>query len=192
MMLQLLIPAVENAEEADLSTEMFRVGGDFDQRLGAAAEEQSVEQGFVLQSQRRQLMRERKDNMSIGRRQKFGASCGQPTIARLVLALRAVPIATGVIRDGSMAAGRALVQMAAQCHGTASLDGNQDLQVKPCEPRRRMIPEPVSRGGYDIGQLQEWPRHLLPAMGALRGRGHRKMEGVERAGGGFEMPFGKM
>jgi hypothetical protein len=52
-----------------------------------------------------------------------------------------------------MAAGGALVQMAAQCDGTASLDGNQDLQVQPREPRRRMILEPVSRGGYDIGQL---------------------------------------
>ena len=39
MMLQLLIPGVEDAEETDLGAEMFRVRGNFDQRLGAAAEQ---------------------------------------------------------------------------------------------------------------------------------------------------------
>ena len=39
MMLQFLIPGVEDAEETDLGAQMFRVGGNFDQRLGAAAEQ---------------------------------------------------------------------------------------------------------------------------------------------------------
>src|SRR5690348_6457567 len=55
-----------------------------------------------------------------------------------------------------------------------------------------MIPEPLSRGGYDVGQLQEWPRHLLPTRSALQGWVRGQMERVERAGGGFQMPFGNM
>jgi hypothetical protein len=129
VMLQFLIPGVQEAEKTYLSTEMLRVGGNLDQGLSAAAEQQAVNQWFVLQGQGRQLVGEGKDNMSVGRWEQFGSPCGQPTIARLALALGAVPIATGVIGDGSMAAGGALVQMAAQRDGTASLDGNQDLQV---------------------------------------------------------------
>ena len=39
VMLQLLIPSVQDAEETDLGAEMFRVRGNFDQRLGAAAKQ---------------------------------------------------------------------------------------------------------------------------------------------------------
>jgi len=67
MMLQLLIPGVEDAEEADLGAEMLRVRGNFDQRLGTAAEQQPVDHLFVLQSQGCQLVGERKDDMSVGR-----------------------------------------------------------------------------------------------------------------------------
>jgi hypothetical protein len=38
MVLKLLVPGVENTEKADVSTEMLRVRGNFDQRLGAPAE----------------------------------------------------------------------------------------------------------------------------------------------------------
>jgi hypothetical protein len=48
MMLQFLIPGMENAEEADLGAEAFRVCGDFDESLCAAAEQQSVDHFLVL------------------------------------------------------------------------------------------------------------------------------------------------
>ena len=66
MMLQLLIPGVEDTEKADLGTEMLGVRGNIDQGVGAAAEQQTVNHCFVLQGQRRQLMGEREDDMSIG------------------------------------------------------------------------------------------------------------------------------
>jgi len=104
MMLQLLIPGVEDAEEADLGSEMLGVRGDFDQCLGAAAEQQPVDHFFVLQGQRRQLVGECKHDMSVGRSEQLGAPRGQPAVARLALALRAVPVAARVIGDGAMAA----------------------------------------------------------------------------------------
>ncbi len=92
MVLQLLIPGVEDAEETDLGAEVPGIRGDLDQCLGAGAEEQSVDHFFVLQCQRRQLMGKREDDMRVGHRQQFGASRGQPAVARLALALRAVPV----------------------------------------------------------------------------------------------------
>src|SRR5215831_8295006 len=190
MMLQLLIPAVEDAEEADLGTEMLRVGGNFHQGLSAAAEQQPVDQWFVLQSQGRQLVRESEDDMGIGCREQFGVASGQPTIARLALALGAVPIATTVIGDGSMAAGRALVQMAAHGSSATTLDRAEHFEMQPGEPRGWMICESVPRSGYDIGHLQQWPCHSI--LMAVVFRGLRERERVERTGGGSKMSLGKV
>lgn len=63
-----------------------------------------------------------------------------------------------------MAASGALVEMAAHCGGTASLDGVEYFQVQPGKPSRRAIDQTVTRYGYDIGQLQEWPVHLFSAV----------------------------
>ena len=92
VMLQLLVPGVEDAEEADLGTEMPGICGDLEQRLGAGAEQQPIDQFFVLQGERPQLMGKREDDMSVGRCEQFGASRGQPAVARLALTLRAMPV----------------------------------------------------------------------------------------------------
>jgi hypothetical protein len=90
-----LIPGVEHAEKADLRAEMFGGGGNFDQCVGAAAEQQTVDHCFVLQGQRSQLMRQREDDMSIGCSEQFRASRSQPAVARLALTLWAMPVAAG-------------------------------------------------------------------------------------------------
>ena len=91
-----------------------------------------------------------------------------------------------------MAAGGALVQVASHGGGSTSLDGDQNLQMQPGEPLGRMIHQPVTRGGDDIGQLQQWPCHSVLTRMFFRVRGRRKGERVQRAGGGFQMPFGKV
>ena len=48
MMLQLLIPGVEDAEETDLGAQVPRMASDFQQGLGAGAEQQIVENLLVL------------------------------------------------------------------------------------------------------------------------------------------------
>lgn len=92
VVLQFLVPGVKNAEEADFGTEIPGICGDLDQRLGARAAQQAIDQFFVLQGERRQLMGERKDDMSIGRREQFGTARGQPAVTHLALTLRAVPV----------------------------------------------------------------------------------------------------
>jgi hypothetical protein len=48
MMLQLLVPGVKDAEEADLGAEAPGIGGDFNESLRARAEQQSVDYFLVL------------------------------------------------------------------------------------------------------------------------------------------------
>lgn len=71
MMLQLLVPGVQDTEEADLGTEMLGVRGNFDQGLGAATEQQTIDQFLVLQCQGSQWMGEREDDMSIAGSEQF-------------------------------------------------------------------------------------------------------------------------
>ena len=43
MMQQILSPSVQDAQEADLRAQVFRIGGDLEQRLRAGAEQQTIE-----------------------------------------------------------------------------------------------------------------------------------------------------
>ena len=88
-----------------------------------------------------------------------------------------------------MTAAGALVQMAAHRGGAASRDGYEYFQMQPGEPWGSRIHESVTGGGYDIGQLQEWPLHSLLAGPALGLRGRREGERIKGTGGGFEMPL---
>src|ERR1700692_1946666 len=124
--------------------------------------------------------------MSVRCSQQLGATRGQPAVARVALALRTVPVPARVIRDGAMAAAGALIHMAAHRGGAAPLDGYEHFEVQPGEPRRRPVHESVAGGGYDIGQLQEWPFHLFLAGTVLWVRGRRESERIERAGGRCE------
>ena len=55
MKLELLIPGVQHAEEADLGTEMSGIAGYFEKRFCTGTEQQIVDDLLVLQGQRRQL-----------------------------------------------------------------------------------------------------------------------------------------
>jgi hypothetical protein len=93
VMLQLLIPGVQDAEEADLGAEMTGISCDLKQRLRARAKQQAIDQFFVLQGERRQLMGKREDDVSVRRCKQFGTSRCQPAVARLALTPGAVPVA---------------------------------------------------------------------------------------------------
>ena len=69
MRLKILPPRVEHAEEADLRTEVFRIGSNLQQRSGAGPEEKIINNLFVLQSQPREFVRDREDYMNVLHRQ---------------------------------------------------------------------------------------------------------------------------
>ena len=51
MNLQILPPGVEHTEEADLGAEMLRIGSNLQQRGGAGAKQEVVDDLLVLQSE---------------------------------------------------------------------------------------------------------------------------------------------
>src|SRR5258708_16807741 len=118
MKLELLVPGMEHAEEADLSPEMSGVASDFEKRFRAGTKQQTIDHFFVLQSQRSQLRRQREDDVDVGRGQQFAASRRDPAFARPGLTLRAMAIRATVIRDGGpMSPPGAFIDGPPQCGG---------------------------------------------------------------------------
>jgi hypothetical protein len=66
MQSQVLSPSVENAEEADLGSEVLGVGRYFEHGLSAGAEEQIVEQPWMALTERVQLVGQGKDDVEVG------------------------------------------------------------------------------------------------------------------------------
>ena len=78
MMLEGLSPAVKDGEETDLRSEMLRVGRDGFQRFGRGLEEDTVDYVLVLVGDCGDLRRHGKDDVKIGRLQKFGLAVLDP------------------------------------------------------------------------------------------------------------------
>jgi len=93
MMLEFLVPGVQDTEETDLSAEALRVACDLKQCLGAGLEQQGVDFAFVLQRQRGQLARQGKDHVDVARGQQVFFPSFEPAVAGVSLTSRAVPIA---------------------------------------------------------------------------------------------------
>ena len=99
MKLELLIPGVQHAEEADFGAEMSGIAGDFEKRFCTGPEQEIVDDLFVLQGQGRQLRRQSEDDMDVGRGEKFAAPGLEPAFAGTGLTLWAMPVSAAVVRD---------------------------------------------------------------------------------------------
>src|ERR1700730_16162839 len=120
MMLQPLIPGMEHAEEADLGSKVSRIASNLEQSGSTAAEQQAIDQSLVLQGQGSQFTRQREHRMDVARGQQLAFALLEPADAGVALAPWAVPVATRVIGDGSVAAAGALIAMTTQRGGTAT------------------------------------------------------------------------
>ena len=93
MMVQLLTPGVEHAEEADLGAEAFGIASDLEQRFGTESKEDVVDESFVLQCERSQAAGQRKDDVSVRGGQEFaGFTRPDPALSGIGLTLWAVPV----------------------------------------------------------------------------------------------------
>jgi len=162
MNFEFLAPGVQHAEETNVGAEVSGIASDFEKGLGAGAEQETVEDLLVLQDQWRQAAGECEDHVQVAGREKFSSTRGDPAFPCSDLTLRAVAIAAAVIRDGgTMPATGALVEMAAECGGTTSPNGQQHFDVLPPEPVAISFEESISRGADQIGHLEWWPGHLV-------------------------------
>ena len=133
MMLKVLSPGMEHAKKPDLCSQMLWVAGEFQQRRCAGSEEQIVKQPLVLQNESREFVRQGEDDVEVRYRQQLRRSRRHPSGTCVPLASWTVPIPARVVRDGLMAAARALITMAAQGRCATSDDRIEDLAMLPCK-----------------------------------------------------------
>jgi hypothetical protein len=95
MRLQSLPPGVQDAQEADLRTEVFRIGGDFQQCCGTGVEQELEQDFLVLPDERNQRVWHAEDQVVIVDRLQLLLACGQPLVTSVGLALWAMAIAAG-------------------------------------------------------------------------------------------------
>ncbi len=165
--LQRLPPSMQHGEETDASPEPAL--SNFEQRLGGGAKQDAVDDARVLQSQGSELMRQREHDMKVDDRQQVEQPLVEPLGPRGGLALRAVPIATGVVGHLAMAALVALKDVAAQDLGAAGLDVGENAALLG---RGRHLPaETFPVGSHDSGQRR--PLLTLDAGVVSRSRGRR-------------------
>ena len=152
-------PGVEHGGEADARAQMLRIGGDGGQRLGGGPEQEVVDGGLVLERDGADRGRQGEDDVVVGNRQQLGLAVFEPSPRRRGLALRAMPIAAGIVGDAFVRAVLAALDVSAERGRATGLDRRHDLQLGEAHvtgvglsPRR-----PV--GAKDVGDLQGRPRH---------------------------------
>ena len=159
MVQEILAPRVEHTQKTNRRAKMLRIGGDLEQRGRARAEEQIVDDLLVLQREPRELVRQREDDMMVADGQELLLPFGQPLVARVGQALRTVPIATRVVRDGAMGTVGAAIEMATQRGRTAACDGTEHAMVLRGQPSPVRLDEAITVFSNDIGHLKGWPGH---------------------------------
>ena len=90
---ELLVPGMQDAEEADLCAEVSGIASDFEEGFRTGAEQEIIDDLFVLQHHRRQATRQGEEHMEIAPREKLLLTRGDPAVPSGGLTLRAV--ATG-------------------------------------------------------------------------------------------------
>ena len=152
-MMQILSPGMEHRPEADSRAQMFGVGGDLQEGFGRGAKEHAVNDPLVLKNQGCDHLRQREDDVKVLDQQQLSGALFEPRRAGGALALWAMAIAAGTIRDRAVAAAVALFDVATERGGATDCDVPQRFLLASGERSaiRREISWPVD--AENIGQL---------------------------------------
>jgi hypothetical protein len=141
---------VQHGGEPDARAEVLGVGRDRNQSLGGDFQQQVIDDRLVVIGDVGDRPRQREDDVEIRHGQEVGLAVGQPLLGSGGLALRAVPVATGVVGDAQVRAVLAAFDMTAQRRGSAVLDRRHDLELAEaqmtgmgCTPSRPAAAEDV-------------------------------------------------
>jgi hypothetical protein len=156
MMMQVLSPGVQDGDQPDLGAEMPGIGSDDAQRLGGCGEQDAIDDGLIVESDLGDRRRHSEDDVEVRHRQQLGLSVGQPLGTRQPLALRAVPVAAGIVGDAKLAAAVALFDMTAQGGRAAGLgfDGAHDPTLAAAEMAGMGLTVSGTVAAEDIRHLQ--------------------------------------
>src|SRR5688500_9648232 len=101
---------------------MLGVGSNLQQRGRTGFEKQLEENLLVLPDEWDQRVWDAEDQVVVIHRQQFLLASSQPLVPSVGLALRAMAIPAGVVRDGLITTAIALVTVSTQCRGPASFN----------------------------------------------------------------------
>jgi len=156
-----LIPGVQNAEETNFRAKVSGIPRDLKKCLGAGAEQQAIDEFFVLWCQACQRCGKCKDYVDVARREKFLLARADPAVPGSRLTLGAVAVAAAVVGNGgAMPAASALIDVTAECRGTTPRDGQQHFDMLPADPLTISFDKSSSGAADEIGHLKGWPAHL--------------------------------
>jgi hypothetical protein len=150
-------PGVEDGGESDARAEVLGVGRDGDQGLGGGFEQQVINDGLVLIGDVGDRSRQGEDDVEVRHGQEFGLAVGQPLLGSDGLALWAMPIAAGVVRDPQVGAGLAALDMTAQRRRSATLDRRHDLELAEAHMAGMGRTPSRSAVAEDVRHLDRWP-----------------------------------
>ena len=149
MRTQRLVPGVQNRSKPKLAVKlMLRVAPELQQGVGRAGKQQVVAERFVLQDKRLQLRGQGEDHMEVGQLQQIGLLLCQPCLSGLDLAVRAMPIAAGVVARLLVSAVATPVQVAAE--GRSSTQGQQTQQLAHFQVRTVLFDEGIAVTADDL------------------------------------------
>jgi gentisate 1,2-dioxygenase len=102
-----------------------------------------------------------KDHVKVVDGEQFFLASSEPTLTGCHLAFWAMPIATGVENENTMATTGTLMAMSTQGRGTAVGDSTEHFLVHPVNPAAVIGEESFALRPYDVGHLQVWPIHFF-------------------------------
>ena len=106
MVLQPLAPRVEDHQPANGGTQALRIPRDLEQGVGGRLKQQVVHHALVDERETGERLRHREDDVDVADREQLLLASRDPRVPRRGQTLRAMPIATAVVREGRL---RALV-----------------------------------------------------------------------------------
>ena len=136
---------------------MLGIGGNGEQGFGGGAEENVVDDLFVVEGDGGDLFGQSEDHVEVLDGQQLGGALLEPLGARQSLALGAVPVAAGAIVDVRVLAVVAPFDDAAQRRSAAGLDGLH--QAVLMQGQGVGLPVGGAVLSKDVGQLQGWRGH---------------------------------
>lgn len=160
MMEQVLPPGMKDAEKANLSSQVFRIGGNLQESCGAGSKQKCVNQFLIMKRQKRKCVRNRKNQMDVWNGEEFPLAGRQPLLPGMVQTLRTMPIPAAVVRDGcDMTASRTTVPVSSKRCRPATLDGRKHFEVQHCQPGPMFLDEAFSCRANDVRHLERRPHH---------------------------------
>src|SRR5215813_4378299 len=112
-----LAPGVQEEGRADLAAQPAGVGAEFKERIRGGVEQQPVEDTRIALRECVERVWQREDEVEVRHRQQFRPPRLEPALLRPGLALRAVPVAAGVVAVAPLPTGITLFEVAAQDWG---------------------------------------------------------------------------